>query len=70
MVRLVSLYLDYVTKGSVPLAISLLQTEEILSLSKGGSTLIKNLAALPKNTDFGYREHADEQLQTDYESLF
>lgn len=65
IVNLVSLYLAHSTGGNVQLAAESLRDNTFLSHSKAGSTLLKDLIAMPQNSHFGMNERAeftDEQI--------
>ena len=56
MVNLVSLYLFETSRGDLEMAARLIQDETFLSLSRGGSTLLKALFALPEYAVLGLNE--------------
>ena len=53
MVKLVSLYLEDVSAGDLEFAAQSLRDKTLLSLSKGGSEMLKRLHALPQDTVIG-----------------
>lgn len=62
MLRLVSLFLEEQSAGDVQLAAALLRERTLLSLSKGGSEMLKRLHAMPKSIVAG--GDADESVQS------
>ena len=59
IVNLVSMYLEHSTGGNVQLAAESLRDNTFLSHSKAGSTLLKDLIALPQNSHFGMNERTE-----------
>jgi hypothetical protein len=56
IVNLISLYLESTSNGDLQLAAESLRDHSLLSRSKGGSDMLKNLLAMPQNTHFGMNE--------------
>jgi hypothetical protein len=59
IVNLVSLYLEHSTGGNVQLAAESLRDNSFLSHSKAGSTLLKDLIALPRSSHFGLKDASE-----------
>lgn len=53
IVNLVSLYLEDTSGGELRVAAELLRDQSFLSCSKGGSTMLKRLIAMPQTSHFG-----------------
>jgi hypothetical protein len=59
MVNLVSLYLESTTDGDLQKAAQQLRDQSFLSLSKGGSDMLKALIVMPQSSHFGMNELAE-----------
>ena len=64
MVKLVSLYLEDVASGDLEFAAQSLRDKTLLSLSKGGSEMLKRLHALPQDTVIGGESVSPESQRT------
>ncbi len=65
MLRLVSLFLEEQSAGELPVAAALLRDRTLLSLSKGGSEMLKRLHAMPRSTVAGGEAEESQQAFLD-----
>jgi hypothetical protein len=65
MACLISLYLEEQSGGDLPFAAALLRDKTLLSLSKGGSEMLKRLHAMPKSTVAGGEPEESQQAFLD-----
>jgi hypothetical protein len=57
IVNLVSLHLEFQSGGDLQKAAAMLRDQTLLSLSKGGSNMLRELIAMPQSSHFGMSEH-------------
>lgn len=65
LVNLVSLYLESTTNGDLQKAAQQLRDHSFLSLSKGGSDMLKALIVMPQSSHFGMNELAGHTVFSD-----